>query len=71
MPVFVASGILNLILIIVMVMLAVKNRQLGQKEYYRRFIVIFITLAYIVRLVEYVYLLVANADETYNRSLRT
>jgi hypothetical protein len=56
LPLFTASGTLNVVLMIIIFILAYKNMKLGQREYYRPFIMIFVTLAYLIRIAEFIYL---------------
>lgn len=59
LPLFTASGTLNIVLMVIIFILVYKNMKLGQREYYRPFIMIFVTLAYVIRIAEFVYLMVS------------
>ena len=56
LPLFTASGTLNIVLMVIIFILVYKNVRLGQREYYRPFIMIFVALAYLIRIVEFIYL---------------
>lgn len=71
LPVYTASGTVNIILMVLIGMLGYKNMRLGQREFYRGFIMLFISLAYFSRIAEYVYVSVVLPNEVYNRPLIT
>lgn len=66
-PVFICSGVVNLVLITTIVMLSIKNVKLGQKEFYRSFIMLFVTFAYITRIAAYFFFVLVIPNEVYNR----
>lgn len=66
-PVFAASGTLNFLLIVAMFVLAYKNLKLGQREFFRPYIMIFVVLAYVLRIIQYIYASSSLQEHEYNR----
>ncbi|CAI2370199.1 unnamed protein product [Moneuplotes crassus] len=55
-------------MVVTMSYMIYKNLRLGQKEFYRMSILFFISLAYLIRIAEFLYTMLALNKDTFNRS---
>lgn len=68
LPLYIISGLINAVLIIVIIVFVINNIKLGQKEFYRSFIMTFVILSYFTRIAEYIYVSTKLRSDEYNRN---